>query len=110
MVTSRVKQALARARGLAGEVTGSLVQDGVTTSWTSGRVVSEGREARPGRTDVRTRVLEVQASGLELAPRAKAHVTFTGDTATWAVLAAEPVAPGGTVVAWRLNIVDRVDR
>lgn len=94
-----------------GEVTGTLVQEGVSYAFTGGRVAGEGREPR-NRTDVRSRLLEVMADAFTPAiePRAKSHVLFTGDTATWAVLEAEPVAPGGTVVAWRLSLVDRVNR
>lgn len=105
-----MKAALARARALSGEVTGSLVQEEVTTAWTLGRIAREGREAGPSNSDTRTRVLEIQAAGLSVEPRANARVLFTGSTDTWAVLESEPIAPGGTVVAWRLSLIDKVSR
>jgi hypothetical protein len=93
-----------------GEVTGTLYDGSESHAFESAAVVDEGREAQPGKTDVRSRTLLVAAAGVDAAPRARWRLTFTGDAATWAVLEAEPVAPGGTVVAWRLSIVDRVDR
>lgn len=111
MVTSRVKQALERARNLAGEVTGSIVQGGDSTAWTQGRVVTDARAPRAGgRSDQLSRVLEIQADGIAVIPQADARITFTGATTTWIVTAADPVAPGGTVVAWRLSLIDLVVR
>lgn len=93
-----------------GEVTGTLTRDGVDVAFTRGVITRETRDARAGRTDARRRTVLIEAAGLSSEPRAKSHVVFAGDPATWAVLESEPVAPGGTVIAWRLSLVDLVNR
>lgn len=97
-------------RGVAGESTGTLTQDGTSYAFTLGRVVNDGRSPRRGRTDLKTRVLEIKASGVAVTPQVDSRITFTDETATWVVTEAEPIAPGGTTVAWRLTLVDVVDR
>jgi hypothetical protein len=82
-------------------------------AFTGARIVREERPPRGGRsgkTDLRRRSVLMPASGIPATPVANARVEFTGDTATWAVQEAEPIAPGGTTVAWRLTLVDVVDR
>jgi hypothetical protein len=95
-----------------GEQTGTLYDhDGTQHAFTDAAVASEGREARShGKTDLRTRVLVLAASGVDAEPRARWRVTFTGDSAVWTVQEAEPIAPGGTVSGWRLALTDVVDR
>jgi hypothetical protein len=92
------------------EVTGTVTRDGEEVEFEGGRILSEAREARRGNTDERRRTLLIPATGIASAPRAKAYVTFTGDDATWVVMDSEPLAPGGTTIAWRLTLVDVVDR
>jgi hypothetical protein len=95
-----------------GEQTGTLYdQDGEDYAFTDGVVVSENREARShGKTDLRTRTLVLLADGVDAEPRSRWRVTFTGDSATWTVQEAKPIAPGGTVAGWRLDLTDVVDR
>lgn len=93
-----------------GESTGTLTQEGTDYAFSSAVALGDSREAQPGRTDVKRRTLLVLGDGVGVEPRANSQITFTGDTATWAVQESEPVAPGGTVEAWRLTLVDRVNR
>jgi hypothetical protein len=98
-------------REVAGAVTGNLYQDGATTAWTQGRIVSEVRQPDEGDRDRLERVLELQAAGITgVTPRADARLTFTGSSTRWRVVSADPIAPGGTTVAWRLVLEDFVNR
>lgn len=93
------------------EATGTITREGEEITFTDGRIVRDDRSARRGNTDERRRTVLIPATGLSGGePRAKATVSFTGETLTWALLEAEPLAPGGTVIAWTLDMVRAVDR
>lgn len=104
MVASRVQQALDRARGLAGEVTGTLTQDGADTAFTGGRIVRRRRRAAENNKDELEVDLELVASGIAVEPRTDARVVLTGDSTVWGVKSADPIAPGGTEIAWSLTL------
>jgi hypothetical protein len=104
-------------REVSGAVTGTLTDPTTSAAptavnWTLGRIASETREARAGQADVRRRVVEIDADGFTggFVPRADMKLAFAGSTDKWAVVEAEPIAPGGTVIAWRLVATNDTNR
>jgi hypothetical protein len=98
-------------RSVAGEATGTITQDGATTAFTSARITSRRRRPLRGNLDAQEVELELAASGITgVTPRPDALVTITGDDTLWLALKADPVAPGGTVIAWRLSLQTHVNR
>lgn len=97
-------------REVTGAVTGTIAAPGspTTSAWTQGRVVSQSRQPGEGNKDVEELVVEIQAAGLSVTPLADMRVVISGNT--WVVISADPIAPGGTVVAWRLELRDWTGR
>jgi hypothetical protein len=98
-------------RSVAGEATGTITQDGATTSFTSARIVRRRRSPDGGNKDRLEVDLELAASGIAgVEPRTDAQVALTGDDSAWVVVRADPIAPGGTVVAWAITLRTWVER
>lgn len=97
-------------RGVNGEATGTITQDGASTAFTLGRIVRRRRTPDGGNKDRLEVDLELAAAGIGVEPRTDARIVLTGDATDWLVTRADPFAPGGTVLTWSLTLLDWTNR
>lgn len=99
-----VKAGIARLGVAVGTKAGTLTQGTpATESAFTGLVVTErSRLPRPGLTDAEEITALLADDGIDVTPKADARVVFEGESETWHVAQADPIAPGGEAVAWEL--------
>lgn len=101
-----VKAGIARLGVAIGTKTGTLTQGtpAVESAFTGLVVTDRSRLPRPGTglADNEEITALIADEDISVTPQADARVTFTGESASWHVVQADPIAPGGTTVAWEL--------
>lgn len=93
---------IALLAGVLGTVAGEVEYGGSSDPFASGIIADRRRAPDAGQKDLEEIDLVILASEVPTARR-DSRVTFTTYSGeTWLVVEAEPIAPGGEVVAWSL--------
>jgi hypothetical protein len=104
------KLGLKTLAGINGLAAGTLNQDGDDSAISDATITARTKAPGEGNRDRETITMVLPVSGTSRDPRADGLITFDGESVAWRVISADPFAPGGTVIAWRLVIENFVVR